>query len=51
MVGAGGEPAAMALYEARGNVPKARHALLTVANSQGSGPISTTPISKSSVWG
>lgn len=41
MVGAGGEPAAMALYEARGNVPKARHSMLAVANSQGTRPIST----------
>ncbi|WP_257454316.1 hypothetical protein [Archangium lipolyticum] len=36
-----GEAGAAALHEARGNVPRARQAMLAVANSQRSGPPST----------
>jgi hypothetical protein len=37
----GGEAAAVALYETRGNVPKARHAMLAEANSHEAGPGAT----------
>ncbi|WP_426748791.1 HNH endonuclease [Myxococcus faecalis] len=36
-----GDAAALALYESRGNVPKARQAMLAVANSDRAGPAST----------